>query len=43
MPWLLGLLGVVASLVCRHQHLSLDRGIAQTGLLYPTVSDGEGY
>ena len=39
---LLGLLGVVAALVRCHQHLSLHRGIAHTGLLYSTVSEGAG-
>ena len=31
--------GVVAALVCRHLHLSLDTGTARVGLLYPTVGD----
>src|ERR1700733_7807935 len=36
-----GLLGVLATLMCRHQHLCLNRGIAHLGTLSPTVSDGE--
>src|ERR1700729_3442751 len=39
---LFSLLGVVASIVCCHQHLCLNRGIAHLGTLSPTVSDGEG-
>ncbi len=34
------LLSVLATLVCCHQHLSLNRGIAHLGILSPTVSDG---
>jgi hypothetical protein len=35
----LGLFGVVASVVCCHQHLSLHRRVAHYGILSPTVSD----
>ena len=38
-----GLASVFAAFVCGHQHLSLNRGIAHFGLLYPTVSDGDRY
>ncbi len=34
--------GVLAALVCAHQHLSLEAGTAHGGLLHPTVSDGDG-
>jgi hypothetical protein len=36
------LLGMVTALMCCHQHLSIDREVTHSGLVYSTVSDEGG-